>query len=399
MRSLTLKATAVLSALALVILVASGFRGGADRSTLPKGTISVGFGNNLTGFLAVHDHLISQGAQLAIRQINLGGGIGGRVKIVLHLKDVKSDPATSVEVANEIIGEHDTAMILPCNTDFQVAMAAVAKAHNEFTLSPCNADPTAWHKFPIYWPVGVAGNAQMAQLASYAHSAGLTKIYVLDSNFLYIDLMAKYFQKAAPLYGIKIVGSSSIPFGATGFPNDYSAFVDKIKAVNPAPQAVMTGLFTPYVDTLTKQLRAAGVKVPVLGSDGMDTGLDLSAGGTAVNGNVFTTFGFPSRGSATAKFYADFKKQYGKRPDGSYAALGYETIKVLEAAVVRANSTDPKKIEAALAGGMTVKGALGAITYRGHGEHNPKNNVAVVKIQNRKFTLVKLGVPTKVPGI
>ena len=397
MRSQTVKALAAIAALAVLVLVASGFRGGADRTALPKGTIAVGFGNNLTGFLAVHDHLISQGAQLAIRQINLGGGIGGRVKIVLHLKDVKSDPATSVEVANEIIGEHDTAMILPCNTDFQVAMAAVAKAHNEFTLSPCNADPTAWHKFPIYWPVGVAGNAQMAQLASYAQSAGLTKVYVLGSNFLYIDLMAKYFKKAAPLYGIKIVGSSKIPFGATGFPNDYSAFVDKIKAAKP--QAVMTGLFTPYVDTLTKQLRSAGSKVPVLGSDGMDTGLDLTAGSTAVNGNVFTTFGFPTPGSATDKFYADFAKLYHKRPDGSYAALGYETIKVLEKAVLIANSTNPKKIEAALGTGLTVYGALGAITYPGHGEHNPTNNVAVVKIQNRKFTLVKLGLPSKVPGI
>src|SRR5207244_9517782 len=259
MRSRTFKALAAAAALALVILVASGFRGGGDRTRL-SGTIKVGFGNNLTGFLAVHDHLISQGAQLAVRQINLAGGIGGRVKIVLHLKDVKSDPATSVEVANEIIGEHDAVMILPCNTDFQVAMAAVAKAHNEFTLSPCNADPTAWHKFPIYWPVGVAGNAQMAQLASYAQSAGLKRIYVLDSNFLYIHLMAKYFKKAAPTFGIKIVGSSTIPFGATGFPSDFSAFVDKIKAAKP--QAVMTGLFTPYVDTLTKQLRAAGVKVP-----------------------------------------------------------------------------------------------------------------------------------------
>ena len=223
------------------------------------------------------------------------------MKIKLHLKDVKSDPATSVEVANEIIGEHDSAMILPCNTDFQVAMAAVAKAHNEFTLSPCNADPTAWHKFPIYWPVGVAGNAQMGQLASYAQSAGLKKIYVLDSvPFLYIHLMAKYFKKAAPMFGLHIVGSASIPFGATGFPSDFSAFVDKIKAAKP--QAVMTGLFTPYVDTLTKQLRSAGSKVPVLGSDGMDTGLDLTAGGTAVNGNAFTTFGFPSPGSATEKF-------------------------------------------------------------------------------------------------
>jgi branched-chain amino acid transport system substrate-binding protein len=396
MSSRTLKLLAATGAFALVIAVASGFRDGAERGGLTKGTISVGFGNNLTGFLAVHDHLISQGAQLAVRQINENGGIGGRVRIKLALKDVKSDPATSVEVANELIGAHVAAMILPCNTDFQVAMAAVAKRANQFTLSPCNADPTAWHKFPIYWPVGMAGNAQMAQLADYAQSAGLKKIYVLDSNFLYIHLMAKYFKKSAPLYGLRVVGSASVPFGATGFPNDYSAFVDKIKAAKP--QAVMTGLFTPYVDTLTKQLRSAGVKVPVLGSDGMDTGLDLTAGGTAVNGNVFTTFGFPTPGSPTAKFYSDYAKRFGKRPDGSYAALGYETVKVLEAAVLRANSTDPKKIQAALGAGMTVNGALGQIVFPGHGEHNPTNPVAVVAIKNRKFSLVKIGVPTRKPA-
>jgi branched-chain amino acid transport system substrate-binding protein len=392
----TLRLVAAGIALALVVTVAAGFRDGPAQTGLAKGTITVGFGNNLTGFLAVHDHLISQGAQLAVQQINRGGGIGGRVKIKLMLKDVKSDPATSVEVANELIGAHVTAMILPCNTDFQVAMAAVAKRANQFTLSPCNADPTAWRKFPIYGPVGVAGNAQRAQLASYAQSAGLKKIYVIDSNFLYIHLMAKYFKKAAPLYGLRVAGTASVPFGATGFPNDYSAFVDKVKSAKP--QAVMTGLFTPYVDTLTKQLRAAGVKVPVLGSDGMDTGLDLTAGGTAVNGNVFTTFGYPSPGSPTAKFYSDYAKRFGKRPDGSYAALGYETIKVLEAAVQRANSTDPKKIQAALGAGMTVSGALGQIVYPGHGQHNPTNPVAVVAIKSRKFSLVKIGVPTKVPS-
>jgi branched-chain amino acid transport system substrate-binding protein len=392
----TLRFAAAALAFALVIAVAAGFRDGPAQTGLASGTMTVGFGNNLTGFLAVHDHLISQGAQLAVQQINRGGGIGGRVKIKLVLKDVKSDPATSVEVANELIGAHVAAMILPCNTDFQVAMASVAQRAKQFTLSPCNADPTAWRKFPIYWPVGVAGNAQMAQLASYAQSAGLKKIYVLDSNFLYIHLMAKYFKKAAPLYGLRIAGTASVPFGATGFPNDYSAFVDKVKAAKP--QAVMTGLFTPYVDTFTKQLRAAGLNVPVLGSDGMDTGLDLTAGGTAVNGNVFTTFGYPTPGSPTAKFYSDYAKRFGKRPDGSYAALGYETIKVLEAAVRRANSTDPKKIQAALGAGMTVSGALGQIVYPGHGQHNPTNPVAVVAIKNRKFSLVKVGVPTKVPS-
>src|SRR3989442_12928080 len=103
MRSQAVKALAAIAALALVVLVASGFRGGADRATLPKGTISVGFGNNLTGFLAVHDHLISQGAQLAIRQINLGGGVGGPRQIALPPKAGKNDPATSGAVAKETI--------------------------------------------------------------------------------------------------------------------------------------------------------------------------------------------------------------------------------------------------------------------------------------------------------
>jgi branched-chain amino acid transport system substrate-binding protein len=390
------KALVLAACFVLATAVATGFRNGQERAALPKTTIKVGFGNNLTGFLAVHDHLISNGALLAVQQINAKGGIGGKVKIDLKLEDVKSDPATAVEVANDLIANKVLAMILPCNTDFQVSMASVAKTKNQFTLSPCNADPTAWKTFPIYWPVGMAGNAQMAQLAWYARSKKLTKVYVLDSNFLYIHLMAKYFAKAAPLYGIKIVGTASIPFGATGFPSDYAAFVDKIKAAKP--QAVMTGLFTPYVDTLTKQLRSAGVKVPVLGSDGMDTGLDLTAGGTAVNGNTFTTFGFPTPGTSTAAFYTQYAKKFHNRPDGSYAALGYETIKVLEAAIVKANSTDPKKIQAVLGAGMTVSGALGKIVYPGRGQHNPRNPVAVVTIKNRKFALVKIGVPTKVPG-
>src|SRR5436190_24363064 len=104
----TLRMLAAAGALALVIVVATGFGSGSREARLASGTVSVGFGNNLTGFLAVHDHLISQGAQLAVQQINAKGGIGGKVKIKLKLKDVKSDPATAVEVANAIIGEKDS---------------------------------------------------------------------------------------------------------------------------------------------------------------------------------------------------------------------------------------------------------------------------------------------------
>ena len=391
-------ALAAAGAAALVVVaLAAGFTQGPSSSGLSKGSISVGYGNNLTGFLAVHDKLISNGAKLAVAQINSKGGIGGKVKIKLNLQDTKSDPSASVQVANYFIGKHVNVMVLPCNTDYQVAMAAVAHRAKQLTLSPCNADPTVGQRVPEYWALGMAGNAQMAQLANYAKLRKLKRVYVLDSNFLYIHLMAKYFKKAAPSRGITIVGTDQIPFGATGFPNDYAAQVQKIKNVKPAPQAIMTGLFSPYVDTLAKNMRAAGLKMPILGSDGMDTQLDLTAGGSAVNGNAFSTFGFPNKGSATAKFYAQFKRKFGASPDGSYPALGYDAIKTIEAAVLKANSTDPKKLANVFKNGLAIHGALGTSRFLGHNNHNAVATVAVAQIVNGKFKLVLKSVPKGVP--
>jgi branched-chain amino acid transport system substrate-binding protein len=265
------------------------------------------------------------------------------------------------------------------------------------TISPCNADPTAPAKFDLYWPVGMGGNAQGAQLASYVSDQGYKNAYVLDSNFLYINLMSKYFKKAAADRGITISGTDNIPFGATGFPTDFSPQVTKIKNASPKPDVIMTALFTPFVNTLVKQLRAQGVDTPVVGTDGMDTGLHLKAGGKSAEGTVFTTFGFPVPGSATDKFYDQYAAKFGSRPDGSYTALGYEVFKVLEAAIEKAGSTDPADIAKTLSDGLEVDGALGKITYPGGGEHNPQTEVALVKVENGKFALVKKGVPEDVP--
>src|SRR5437588_4790690 len=393
-------ATVTAALLALVVFAAAGFGSTGPQSTaLKKGTISVGYGNNLTGFLAAHDVLISNGAKLAVEQINKHGGIGGKVKIVLQLRDVKSRPDTSVQVARDLMKAKVNVLVLPCNTDFQVAMAAVANPKGQFMLSPCNGDPTVARKYGNYWPVGMAGNAQLAQLANYEKLKKYKKVYVLDApQMLYVHLMARYFKKAAPSRGIQIVGGDDIPFGATGFPQDYSAIATKIKNNSGGAQAIMTGLFSPFVDFLARDLRRAGVDLPVIGTDGMDTQLNLTTGKDAVNGYGFTTFGFPDKGSATARFYAQFKGRFGASPDGTYPALGYDTIKVLEAAVIKAGSTDGKKIQAVLSAGLTVNGALGALRYKGGGQHNPTNTVVVDQIKGGKFVKVLKSVPTKVPA-
>jgi branched-chain amino acid transport system substrate-binding protein len=400
-RRRALMLAAAIALVAAAVPAADAITSGPAATTLKKSTLRIGYANNLTGFLAVHDKLISNGAQLAVTQINAAGGIGGKVKISMKLFDVKSDAPTSVQVASDIINQGFAVMVLPCNTDYQVAMTAVAKRKGKFVVSPCNADPTLTSSYGQYWPVGMAGNAQMAQLANYAKLRSYKRVYVLDSTFLYIHLMAKYFKKAAPSRGITIVGTDSVPFGATGFPgtpDGYGAIVTKIKNLSPKPNAIMTGLFSPFVDFLARELETQGVNIPVIGSDGMDTAVNLQVGGGAVNGWAFSTFGSAEKGSPTARFFAQFKSKFGASPDGTYPALGYDTIKVIEAAVIKSGGTDPKVIQAALANGMTVKGALGPIKYLGRNRRNPTNVVVVDQIKGGKFVKVLKSVPKGVPA-
>src|SRR5207244_5614333 len=48
--------------------------------------------------------------------------------------------------------------------------------------------------------------------------------------------------------------------------------------------------------------------------------------------------------------------------------------------------------------GLTVNGALGALRYKGGGQHNPTNTVVVDQIKGGKFVKVLKSTPTKVPA-
>ena len=387
---------ALVAAVAACALVASvAVAAQPDRSGLGAGTFKVGYGNNLSGFLAVHDALISNGAKLAIDQINAKGGVGGKVELALDLRDVKSDTAESVKVAHEVVAAGNKVVLLPCNTDFQVAMTAYTQQQHMFTLSPCNADPTLPKRFSVYWPVGVAGTAQTAALADYVKKKLHKKrAFVVEATAqLYVNTMAKYFKKAAASRGIKIVGTTKVDVPGT----DYSAAVTRIKNTRPKPDVIMTGVFNPFLGTLLKELRQQGVKTQVVGTDGAESGPILTLPANISNGTAFTTFGFPSKGSSTAKFYSQYQKKFGDKPDGSFAALGYETVKVLEAAMKKANSTDPAKIQAVLRKGLTIRGALGPITYR-RGQKNPRTFVVVDRMKNQKYVLASKSIPKRVPA-
>jgi branched-chain amino acid transport system substrate-binding protein len=402
-RTPTAKAVAAVAASLVVAfsVAACGSSGGSSSpssssSSSPSSglgtSLHVGFDAALSGFLAPFDSLVTNGAQIAVQQINAAGGINGKTKINLDIRDQHSDAATVVTVAHDLIDSGAKILLPGCNLDFQVAVASIAQQQHVPVFSPCNAAPTVTDEFSVYNPVGVGGNRQVAALLTYVSSKGYKTIWVLNSNGNgYVKTITKYILSTAPLYNMKVIGQDQYTVSGT----DFSSNVAKIQAANPKPDAIVTGAFAPDISVFVKQLRAAGVNTPVFGTDGVDTPVAITAGGNAVNGLTFTTFAFPQPGSATAKLYAEYEAKYHSKADSAYVTLGYNAIKVLTAAVGKANSTDPGAIRKALAG-LNVSTPAGDIKYPTSGAPNPTVPVSVVTVQGGKFKLVKQINPTKV---
>src|SRR5690606_36568142 len=167
--------------------------------------------------------------------------------------------------------------------------------------------------------------------------------------------------------------------------------VTKIKAMNPAPDVIMTAAYEPDFPAFIRQLRGAGVTTPILGSDGIDSPTTFGLG-PLVDGVIFTTAGFATEGSPLAAFNEKYKAKFGEEPDTVYIANGYDLGKVIEAAVTKADSTDSVAIRDAIASLENVQGVTGSISYAGT-QGMPLRSVALVRIQGGDRSLVSQGVP------
>jgi len=162
--------------------------------------------------------------------------------------------------------------------------------------------------------------------------------------------------------------------------------------MNPPVDVVMTAAYEPDFPAFIRQLRAAGVTAQVIGSDGIDSPTTFSLG-EAAEGLVFSTAGHATPGSLLEEFNAKFEKTYGRPADTVFAAIGYDLMKVIEAAVLAADSTDSVAIRDAVANLENVQGVTSAITYKGT-SGMPVRQVTLIRVKGGERELVGQPSPT-----
>lgn len=374
---------------------------GASTAAAGGAPIVIGGGFNLTGGLSSLDVPAANGAKLALKEINDAGGVLGR-PLEMPVRDGKSDSATVGNNTTQFI-ESDKAVVLIGYTDSDSALAAgpiAEKANVPFiTVGATSPNlPSQVGKTMFLAPFG--DNVQAAAGAEFIfNNLKLKRGYLLkDKGTEYTTLLAKYFkQRFEELSGAgSLAGEDTYQTGD----KDYSAQITKIKALSPTPEFLYISALPDDIGTIVKQVRDAGITVPIVGGDGYDTPLLIQVGGPAAENVYFSTHSLidPQGGTdAVKKFIKDYQAANGNPPDNAFAALGYDTVKLVADAIKRAGSTDAAAIIKALEETKNFKGVTGDITYSAD-SHVPQKGVTIIAVKGGKFTLGAEIVPQKVPA-
>ena len=150
-----------------------------------------------------------------------------------------------------------------------------------------------------------------------------------------------FFADAFENGGGTVVGTDQYKIGA----GDYSAVVTKLANVDPEPDSVFTPMFLPDSAVFLRQLRQAGLEMPVLSTDGNADAALLDAGVKAIDGLTFSNSVCTAEGDPEVQaFYDDYNAANGSDPSSYVAVIGYDEVNLVAGAIEAAGSTEPAAI-------------------------------------------------------
>ena len=370
----------------VLILILAGFMGFGSLSPAAAEELYIGCVLDFSGDTAFFDVPNYEGIKLAVEELNAAGGIGGKLKIQLVAKDFRNDATEAVSATKALLDEGAHVIIGPTSTMLAITVGKQAREKQIPTVYPLASPPFITKEVgPYGFLVTFGDNVQAAVIATYAAEIGHKAAYTMPSpDDPYTDFIPKYFEKKFAELGGKVVGSTTWSFTQT----EFTVEARKIKKHEPKPDMIMSPAFGPFYAGLLKSLRMSGVQTPYFGVDALDEPSALSLG-SVTEGVVFPSPSFSSEGNSMFVFNEKYKAKYGKESISQYPALGYDAIKVIEAAVIKAGTTDGKAIRDAMAGLVDVQGATSKITYAGTKYNVPIREIAICQMKGGNKTLVK----------
>lgn len=329
--------------------------------------VKIGAILSLSGPGAPYGTSIKNGVDLAVEEVNAGGGItieGGETKpLNLLFRDAQSDPRTGVEAAQELI---DAGVIATIGADVSDVTLVIAPVFNEaqvVLLSPSSSTPKLTTAGEYIFRNFPSDELEAVNVANYIYNnAGLREAAVIaNQNEFGLGTKNAFIERFRAIGG-RIVGQTSYATDA----GDLAAPAEEMAALNP-PAVYIAG-YTADTAAVAQGLRAAGYQGPLFGTGAILEDELLRVGGDAVEGMVFphASFDVDSDEPGVQAFVQAYRDRYGAAPD-TYAAHGYDAVKIL-ALAVRDAGTNTDEIRFYLNSMNPYEGVTGATDFNENGD-------------------------------
>ncbi|MEU1039324.1 branched-chain amino acid ABC transporter substrate-binding protein [Streptomyces sp. NPDC005551] len=400
--------TAALAAGALT-LTACGSRdddGGSDSDNGGGTTVTIGVDAPLTGDLSALGLGIKNSVDLAAKTANKDKLVDG-VTFKVEALDDQAQPSSGQQNASQFVADKNVyGVVGPLNSSVAESMQKVFDDAKLVQISPANTGPgltqgADWQKkkvrtYKSYFRTATTDAIQGPFAAQYVYNdAKKKKVFVIDDKKTYGAGLAATFTEEFKKVGGKVVGSDHIDPDT----KDFSAVATKVK--NSGADVVYYGGEYPQAGPLSKQIKASGAKVPLVGGDGIYDPTFIKLGGAKSTGDLATSVGAPVEELPSAKeFVADYKEAGYKEEYAAYGGYSYDAAwAIIQAVKQVVEDNDGKlpsdaraKITAAVQN-VSFDGVTGKVSFDEFGDATNKQ-LTVYAVENGAWKAVKSGTYT-----
>lgn len=364
----------------------------ATQPVFGQDTIKLGALFNLTGGMSSIDAPGLNGAKLKAKLINDAGGVLGK-KLEVIGYDTKTDQKDTATQARKALSDGVVAGLGYGDTTFVMAAAPAfqAKGVPFVTSGATHPELPKWvGDFMFMAPFG--DDDQSYAIADYTFNKIKARNVVVwtDNSMDFTKALSKFFKERFLQLGGKIILEDFFMMGD----KDFSAQIARLKSAQPKADAVFISAIPNEAGLTVKQIREAGLALPIVSGDGFDTELVVTVPGDKLANDVYFsthTYREDTRPEVLA-FIEAYKKEYGREPENAFAALGFDAVGLIADAIKRAGSTDGKAMRNALAATKGYKAVTGEITYaRPSGV--PVKGVSIISVHNGRYKVEEVWFP------
>jgi branched-chain amino acid transport system substrate-binding protein len=348
----------------------------------------------LTGDLSALGLGIQNGVDLAIKEANEKKTIPGWT-LEIDPQDDQATPDVGKNAATKLAGDDEVVAVVgtlnssvsqsvqPVLSSATITQVSPANTGTSLTQGPDPANKTRPYK--NYFRTCTTDAIQGPFAARYLYTtAGIKKVATIHDKLAYGQGLVASFTEEYKKLGGEVVAADTI----NPDEKDFSSVITKVKSAGP--DAVYYGGQYPQAGPLSQQAKAAGLKVPVMGGDGIYDPKYIELAGKTSEGDLATSVGAPTESLASAKAFVDAYNAAGyKDPYGAYGGYSYDAANAIINAlkVSLASASDAKSARQPTVDAMAnvaFDGATGKVAFDEFGDTTTKV-LTTYKVEGGKF--------------